>query len=70
MAEYEQMVVVAEAQLAAFLAEVGEKLVPPAREFLIRAGLANRKSQIRVVDSGRWLGTNKEHSHAPAILHR
>ena len=32
-----------EAGLPAFLAEVGEALVPPAREFLIRAGLANRK---------------------------
>ncbi len=41
-AEYEQMVVVPEARLAAFLTEVGEKLVPPAREFLIRAGVANR----------------------------
>ena len=40
--EYEQMRVVAEARLPAFLAEVGEVLVPPAREFLIRAGLANR----------------------------
>lgn len=38
-AEYEQMLVVSEAGLAAFLAEVGEALVPPAREFLRRAGL-------------------------------
>jgi hypothetical protein len=38
-AEYEQMLVVPEAGLAAFLAEVGEALVPPAREFLRRAGL-------------------------------
>ena len=37
-AEYEQMLVVPEAGLAAFLAEVGEALVPPAREFLRRAG--------------------------------
>jgi 8-oxo-dGTP pyrophosphatase MutT (NUDIX family) len=41
-AEYEQMLVVAEARLQAFLAKVGEGLVPPAREFLIRAGLTNR----------------------------
>jgi hypothetical protein len=40
--EYEQMLVVPEARLAAFLAEVGEALVPPAREFLVRAGLTNR----------------------------
>ena len=33
------MLVVPEAGLAAFLAEVGEALVPPAREFLMRAGL-------------------------------
>ncbi len=38
-AEYEEMLVVPEARLAAFLAEVGEGLVPPAREFLVRAGL-------------------------------
>jgi hypothetical protein len=37
--EYEQMLVVPEARLAAFLAEIGEALVPPAREFLSRAGL-------------------------------
>jgi hypothetical protein len=41
-AEYEQMLVVPEARLAGFLAEVGEALVPPAREFLIRAGLTTR----------------------------
>jgi len=40
--EYEQMLVVPEARLAAFLAEIGEALVPPAREFLVRAGLTNR----------------------------
>jgi hypothetical protein len=42
--EYEQMLVVSEAGLAAFLAEVGEALVPPAREFLMRAGLTKRGS--------------------------
>ncbi len=41
-AEYEQMRVVPETRLAAFLTEAGEGLVPPAREFLVRAGLANR----------------------------
>jgi hypothetical protein len=41
-AEYEQLVVVPEARLSAFLVETGEALVPPAREFLIRAGLTNR----------------------------
>lgn len=41
-AEYDRMLVVPEAGLAAFLAEVAEALVPPAREFLIRAGLTNR----------------------------
>ncbi|MEJ0016731.1 MAG: NUDIX hydrolase [Acetobacteraceae bacterium] len=40
--EYEQVLVVPEAGLAAFVAQVGEELVPPAREFLVRAGLANR----------------------------
>ncbi len=40
-AEYEQMLVMSEAQLPAFLAKVGGGLVPPAREFLIRAGLTN-----------------------------
>jgi hypothetical protein len=40
--EYEQMLVVPEARLATFLAEVGEALVPPAREFLVRAGLTKR----------------------------
>ncbi|MFZ0021057.1 MAG: NUDIX hydrolase [Acetobacteraceae bacterium] len=40
--EYEQMLVVPEGRLSAFLATVGEGLVPPAREFLIRAGLTNR----------------------------
>jgi hypothetical protein len=33
---------VPEARLAAFLAEAGEALVPPSREFLFRAGLTNR----------------------------
>jgi hypothetical protein len=41
-AEYEQMLVVPKGRLSAFLAKVGEGLVPPAREFLIRAGLTNR----------------------------
>lgn len=40
--EYEQVLVVPEAYLPGFLAEVGAELVPPAREFLIRAGFANR----------------------------
>ena len=48
-AEYEQMLVVPEAGLAAFLAEVGEALVPPAREFLMRAGLTNRSPRFEVV---------------------
>jgi hypothetical protein len=42
--EYQEMLVVPEAQLAAFLAEIGEALVPPAREFLVRAGLATRRA--------------------------
>jgi hypothetical protein len=42
--EYEQVRVVPVPGLAAFLAQAGENLVPPAREFLIRAGLANRDS--------------------------
>jgi hypothetical protein len=46
--EYDELRVVPEDKLAAFLAEIGETLVPPAREFLIRAGLLNR-----VPDSGR-----------------
>jgi hypothetical protein len=40
--EYEKVLVVSEDRVAAFLARIGEELVPPAREFLIRAGLANR----------------------------
>lgn len=43
--EYEQIRVIAEAELPAFLAEIGEALVPPAREFLVRAGLANRGTE-------------------------
>ncbi len=43
--EYEQMRVVSVAELPAFLAEVGEAIVPPAREFLVRAGLTNRSSE-------------------------
>lgn len=43
--EYEQIRVIARAELPAFLAELGEALVPPAREFLIRAGLANRETE-------------------------
>ena len=39
-AEYHELLVIPEARLAAFLAEAGEALVPPAREFLIRAGLS------------------------------
>jgi hypothetical protein len=40
--EYQELRIVPEDRLAAFLAEVGKSLVPPAREFLIRAGLTNR----------------------------
>ncbi len=40
--EYQEVLVVSEDRVAAFLASTGEELVPPAREFLIRAGLANR----------------------------
>ena len=43
--EYEQIRVIAEAEVAAFLEEIGEALVPPAREFLVRAGLANREAE-------------------------
>ncbi|HEY2131875.1 MAG TPA: NUDIX hydrolase [Acetobacteraceae bacterium] len=43
-AEYRELQVVPEARVAAFLAEAGEILVPPAREFLIRAGLSIRGS--------------------------
>lgn len=43
--EYEQIRVIARAELPAFLAELGETLVPPAREFLIRVGLANREAE-------------------------
>jgi hypothetical protein len=43
--EYEQMRVVPEAELTAFLAEQGKSVVPPAREFLVRAGLTNRSSE-------------------------
>lgn len=46
--EYEEMRVVPEAKIAAFLAEAGGGLVWPAREFLMRAGLT-----IRVPDSSR-----------------
>jgi len=41
-AEYDRLLVVPEAQRATFLAEAGETLVPPAREFLIRAGRSTR----------------------------
>lgn len=44
-AEYEQVRVVPEAERAAFLANAGETLVPPAREFLVRVGLPNRRSR-------------------------
>ncbi len=37
--EYQALMVVPEARLPAFIAEAGETLVPPAREFLLRAGL-------------------------------
>jgi hypothetical protein len=43
--EYEQMRVVPEDELTAFLAEQGKAVVPPAREFLVRAGLTNRSSE-------------------------
>ena len=39
--EYEQMRVVPEAELPAFLAAQEDAVVPPAREFLARAGLTN-----------------------------
>jgi hypothetical protein len=41
--EYQEMMVVSEAGLVAFLAEAGDTLVPPAREFLVRAGLTTRR---------------------------
>jgi hypothetical protein len=43
--EYEQMQVVPEKELPAFLAAQAEAIVPPAREFLVRAGLTNRSSE-------------------------
>ena len=43
--EYEQIRVVPETELVAFLAEQGDVVVPPAREFLARAGLTNRSSE-------------------------
>lgn len=43
--EYEQIRVIAQAELPAFLAGLGEALVPPAREFLVRAGLTNREAE-------------------------
>jgi len=49
-AEYGEVLVVPEDQIVGFLAGAGEDLVPPAREFLIRAGMANRS-----LDSSRWL---------------
>ncbi len=42
--EYQELRIVPEDRLAAFLAEAGESLVPPAREFLIRAGLTTRRA--------------------------
>ncbi len=42
--EYQEMRVVPETGLAAFLAEAGDTLVPPAHAFLIRAGLPIRDS--------------------------
>ena len=42
--EYQALRIVPEDRLAAFLAEAAESLVPPAREFLIRAGLTNRRA--------------------------
>ena len=44
-AEYEQLAVVPEANLTAFLAEAGGVLVPSANEFLLRAGPANWSSE-------------------------
>jgi hypothetical protein len=37
--EYDPLLVVAEADIAAFVADVGTDLVPPALEFLSRVGL-------------------------------
>ena len=42
--EYQELRIVPEDQLATFLAEAGETLVPPAREFLIRAGLTDQEA--------------------------
>jgi hypothetical protein len=42
--EYEQVLVIPSAELPAFLAASGTSLVPPAREFLIRAGITNREA--------------------------
>jgi hypothetical protein len=41
--EYQELLVVPDDRLEAFLAEAGETLVPPAREFLVRAGLTHRE---------------------------
>ncbi|MGE0225769.1 MAG: hypothetical protein AB7S57_21040, partial [Acetobacteraceae bacterium] len=38
-AEYDPLLVVPDAELAGFVAQAGEDLVPPAREFLFRLGL-------------------------------
>ena len=42
--EYQELRIVPEDQLAAFLAEVGATLVPPAHEFLVRAELTHRRA--------------------------
>ena len=41
--EYEQVLVIPLAELPGFLADSGKSLVPPAREFLMRAGITNRE---------------------------
>jgi hypothetical protein len=43
--EYEQVLVIPPAELPGFLAESGDSVVPPAREFLIRAGITTRKGE-------------------------
>jgi hypothetical protein len=42
--EYEQVLVIPPVEMPAFLAASGDSLVPPAREFLIRAGITNREA--------------------------
>jgi 8-oxo-dGTP pyrophosphatase MutT (NUDIX family) len=43
--EYQQLRVVPEGELPAFLAELADTIVPQAREFLMRAGLTSRGSE-------------------------